>query len=654
MAEVPLQQNRLLTIASPLGKDVLILRRLTVRETVGACFLIEAEVMSSRPAIKPTELVGQAVTCGVVHAEHPTRHFHGIVHAFGRIGSNERGLTTYRLEARPRFFNLSRTADSRIFQKKSVRSIVQTLVGEGGADPLRFGTVGSEPREYCTQYDETDLDFLQRLMAENGWAYWFRHEEGNHTLHVGGSNADFPLIPGEQTLRPETTLDIGTVWDWHRWSRLPTGSVAALDHDHPDLKTDIKTQVSTTVHPAQARGADSFLFPSARSVRPEGDPAKLAMESAEAASELVSATGNDPLIFAGGRLRVKGGASDDATGTWVVTEVLHDAVDETHLADGVLPSYGNRLVLMPSTRPWRPHPMPRRPVIPGLQWAQVTGPAGEEIHTDSFGRLKVQFMWDRLGKKDENSSRWCALMQGVAGKWGGMQHLPRIGDWVAVAFLHGDPDHPIVLGSFYANDAMPPFALPAHKTQSGYKTRSTKNGGASNFNMLKFEDLKGSELVQMQAEKDHDVLVKNDTTIYTKHDHTEKVGNDRTTTIEKGNEKLTVSKGDMETEVSKGNQTNTVKTGDMETEVSMGNQTNTVKMGNITEKVSLGKYELEAMQSITLKVGANSIVIDQTGVTIKGIMVKVEGTAMLETKAPMSQHSGDGMMIIKGGIVLIN
>ncbi|WP_376099411.1 type VI secretion system Vgr family protein [Roseomonas sp. CCTCC AB2023176] len=635
MSETPLQTNRLLKIKGPAGE--LVLRRLTVREAIGECFLIEAEVLSADPNIAPPTMVGKAVTCSVVHAERPERHFHGIVYGFARVGTNERNLTTYRLEARPRLFNLSRTSDSRIFQQKAVRAIIQTLVDEGSAAPVRFGTVDATQREYCTQYDETDLDFVSRLAAECGWAWWFVHEDGNHTLNFGGSNADFPMIPGDpQVLRADNALDFGTVWNWHRWSRLPTGSVVALDHDHPKLATDIRTNANTVVHAAHAGNAETFLFPSSKSVRPEVDPAKLAMEAAEAASELVTTTGNDPMIFAGGRLKVKPGLGSVGAETWVVSEIIHDAVDETHLVEGGLPSYGNRMVLMPATRPWRPYPLPRRPVIPGLQWARVTGPSGEEIHTDQHARVKVRFMWDRAGKTDDTSSRWCPVMQGLAGVWGGMQYIPRVGDWVAVSFLHGDPDHPIVLGSMYASDAPPPFALPANRTQSGYKTRSTKNGGASNFNMLKFEDLKGSELLQMQAEKDYDLLVKNDTTIYTKHDHTEKVKNNRTTTIEDGNEKLTVAKGDMSTEVS------------------MGNQDNRVKMGNITEKVDLGSNTSEAMQSITLKVGQNSIVIDQTGITIKGITIKIEGTAMLQTKAPMAQHNADGMMIIKGGIVMIN
>jgi type VI secretion system secreted protein VgrG len=615
------QAPRLLRIASPLGPDALVLRRLTVRESIGRLFAIEAEVLSSDTAIKPEQIVGKAVTCTVKRELCEPRHFHGIVTVFTRIGADARGYTTYRLEAAPRLWNLGRTADCRIFQKKTVREIIQTLVDEADAGPVRFG-VGTDgpPREYCTQFNETDLEFITRLLEENGWGHHFRHEQGNHTLHIEGANAGYPLVPGDpHVVRPHADV-VGALTQWEPLSRLPVGSVAALDHDSISTTISARSQASTVVHGQHARNMEVFRWPSGKTVRPDSDPAKLLMEGAEANAELVSARGNDPTVFAGGRLRVKRGLDEAAPETWLVTEMVHQAHDETHLDSGGGADYGNRLVLMPADRPWRPLQPRPRPVMAGVQYAVVTGPSGEEIHCDEFGRIRVHFPWDRLGKANEQSSCWVRVLQSSAGAWGGNWYLPRVGDQVLVAYVDNDPDRPIVIGSVYGSGFQPPFALPANKTQTGYKTRSSKSGGSSNFNMLMFEDKKGSELVKVQAEKDMDLLIKHD----------------RTAEVRDGNETLKVSTGNMSTEVSK------------------GNQSTEVKMGNISTKASLGKIDVEAMQSITLKVGQNTVTIDQTGVTIDALTITVKGKIMVKTEAPMIQENATAMMVIKGGIVTIN
>lgn len=619
MSEALYQQKRLISIeASALAGMNPVLRRLTVREAVSECFRIEAEVLTTKPDLKPESVIGTPVTCSIEYINGKIRHFHGIVHRFARIGSSERDHTTYRLEARPRLFNLSRSRGSRIFEEKTPKDIVQEVVQQRSAGPLTLPSANPAKRRYCTQYDETDLEFVSRLIAESGWAYWFEHKKGDHTLHVAADVAGFRSLPETLEMKsPDDAGGLGTVWGWHHWSELPTGKVKTLDLDMPKSDKPSIHSSPALLYTRQASGAETFLYPSGRmslnETEGEGidhatDHAKLAMEGAEAAADLIEASGNAPEIFAGAKVKVK---TSGGTLGCVVLEVIHEAMDDTHLAGGGEASYGSRVLLMPDSRPWRPRAPLRRPVIAGLQWATVTD--GTDGNVDKYGRIKVKFPWEANG--DPRVARWCNVLQGVAGGWGGMQFIPRTDDVVAVAFLNGDPDHPIVVGSVYADARSPPFPLPANKTQSGIKTKSIQGGGA---NILRFEDKAGSEEVHLQAEKDYDVLVKNDTTIYTKNDHTEKVKNNRTTTIEEGNEKLTV------------------------------------KMGNITEKVELGKTESEAMQSITLKVGQNSIVIDQTGITMKGLTIKIEGTIMLETKAPMAQHKGDAMMTIKGGIVMIN
>ena len=264
----------------------------------------------------------------------------------------------------------------------------------------------------------------------------------------------------------------------------------------------------------------------------------------------------------------------------------------------------------------------------GLHSAIVTGPAGEEIHCDEYGRVKVHFLWDRVGKRDDTSSCWVRVAQAYAGAWGGSQMLPRIKDEVLIAFVDGDPDRPVIIGSLYNAEQKPIYALPANKTQSGFRTRSSKGGGATNFNELRFEDKKGSEEVSFQAEKDFKLLTKNN--------RDEEVGNNRTTIVTKGNDTLTVKMGNIATKASK------------------GNISTLASVGNISVKAELGKVEINAMQSITLTCGASKIHMTPTGITLEAMQIDVKAKLMLNTEGLIATHKASAMMTIKGGLVLIN
>jgi type VI secretion system secreted protein VgrG len=265
----------------------------------------------------------------------------------------------------------------------------------------------------------------------------------------------------------------------------------------------------------------------------------------------------------------------------------------------------------------------------------VVGTSGEEIYVDKYGRVKVQFFWDRDGKKDENSSCWIRVSQIWAGKNWGWVTLPRIGQEVVVDFLEGDPDSPLIVGRIYNAEQMPPYTLPDNSTQSGIKSRSSKGGSGSNANEIRFEDLSGSEDLLIHAEKDmhteveHDdsQLVQNDRKIEVDGKHTETITKDTTITITQGNLSLTLNQG---------------------------NQSTTLDQGNQSTKVSLGSASHEAMQQIELKVGQSSIVLTQQGITIKGLTISIQGTVQLEAKAPMTTVNADALLTLKGGITMIN
>lgn len=648
------QAPRLLSIASPLGAGVLVLRRLTVHEAIGRPFLIEAEVISENDSLAVGDLIGQPVTCKVQQGAGAPRAFHGIVRAFGRAGGFGRGLTAYRIEAVPELWALSRTADCRIFQEKSVKQIVETVLGDAGLGATFLGSPPTTPRPYCVQYNETDLDFVQRLLDEVGCGYFFEHAEGSHALKITSANADFPLAPcGALVNRPNgDTFDSVVTWT-PRGDRRP-GSVRLKDYDQAAPASLLEATASTVLKGAQTTGGEVFLWPGGQAVRPDADVARLLMETEEAQSSLVEATIREPRVFAGSRVKIKPSEGGGEV-TWLVTAARHEAFDETQLAGGGTAGYSCAVTLMDPATPWR-NPSPRpRPRMPGLQSAIVTGPAGEEIYVDKQGRIKVQFLWDREGKNDEKTSCWIRVMQPFAGAWGGTWFLPRIGDEVIVGYLDDDPDKPIVVGSAYHGEVVPPFgALPSNMNKGGISTRSTKGGGADNANILRFDDTKGSEELYVQAEKDMKVLVKNDRTETVQGKHAETVTKDRSVMVEEGNQSLVVSKGNMDTKIEMGNQTLVISMGNQETKLDMGNVTTKLAMGNMDTKLDLGKATTEAMQSIELKVGASSVRIDQTGVTIKGLMITIEGSAMTEVKSPMTQVKGDGMLILKGGITMIN
>lgn len=596
------QADRLLQMTTPLGPDVLVLRALHVSEQIGALYSIEAEAVSLRPDITPEEMIGRGITCTVAPPGRPPRHFHGMVQAFSRTGDYERGFSRYRMVALPKLWQLSRTSDCRIFQSQSAKQIVQTVLEEGQVSPVRFGSLPSAPRNYCVQWNETDLDFVQRLIDEVGGGYFFRHEMGEHTLHITGANADFPAIPCPPlTSRPGAENGgPDTLWDWASSTQQRPGRAAALDYDMLRPGALLNASSSTMLASSRAE-AELFSWPGQQAPRPDADPARLAMEREEAAAETVRAQGAEPALFAGGRVMVAP-AIGAAPVPWLVTAITHNAVDDSHMVGGGGTHYGNSLSLIPAARSWRRPSAWPRPTIPGLQSAIVTGPEGGEIHCDEHGRVKVHFHWDRAGPRHDGSSCWVRVAQPWAGSWGGTWFLPRVGDEVLVGFMDGDPDKPVVIGSLYNEPARHAQALPGNMTQSWISTRSSKGGGPENANILRMEDKAGSEEVYLQAEKDMNVLVRDN----------------RSARLQKGHDSLVVEKG------------------------------------NISVSAEQGKIEIEAMQSITLTVGGSKITIDPSGVTIEGTLIHAKAGGSVKLEAPLIQEEASGTMILQGGIVRIN
>ncbi|MBV9834706.1 MAG: type VI secretion system tip protein VgrG [Alphaproteobacteria bacterium] len=656
--------NRWLRLTSPLGKDQLILTGFSGEEAINGFFSFRLDVISPKEDIQPTDLLGKEITFKVASGESAWRNFHGFVSRMSSGGAIDHWgdgtiYFVYHLELVPEYWFLTHRVDCRIFQEKTTKAIIEEVLSKSGAKAATKLPTG-RTWEYCVQYLESDWAFIERLCQEEGWPWFIRHKDGSNELHVGENNSlYFGIDMAKVEMDAEGTADnVINAFD-QEYRFLPT-KWANEDYDFKAPKKDLLTSTNSVKKTGKSGAYEVYDYPGNYIDKGDSDGkgdriAKRRIEALEANFKLAEGHGAVRFFEAGGYFTLNGHRFKSEDGKqWVVARVRHAASGAGHAAGaGGSYTYGNSFVVAPKDTVLRPARTTPRPIIAGPQTALVVGPSGEEIDVDKYGRIHVQFHWDRLGEKNEKSSCWIRCAQSWAGPQWGTVFTPRIGMEVVVEFLDGDPDRPLITGCVYNGDNMPPWTLPDNKTQSGIETRSSKGGAKADTNIFRFEDKKAGEIIYMHAQKDHvvevehdeNITIDNDQTRYVKHDQTLKVKNDQTETIEEGNRKTTISKG---------NDTYKLSMGNLKEDISMGNRTTTIAMGNDKLGISLGKQDVEAMQSIELKVGMSSVKLDQTGVTIKGIMIKVEGQAMVTVKSPMTQVNGDGILILKGGITLIN
>lgn len=675
------QDNRLLSITTPLGKDVLLLASLVGSEAISAPFRFDVELLSDRVAkVDLKQLVGQKVTITITDSGGKPRYINGVVSSASQGGQDD-VFKSYRAEIVPTLALLRHRVDVRIFQRKSVTDIIEQVFKDAGLADYQLQTSATyAPLDYCVQYNESDFVFVSRLMEEHGIFYFFQHEKTKHTLVLADQSSAHKPCPGQTEARYQRTTggaladDVVNAWETRREFR--SGKVTLSDYNFETPSSSLLAHDPTTVRIADNDTYELYAYPGEYAKKADGDTlARLRMQ-AEEVNSVVVAGGSTCRTFASGyRFTLKEHFDSSVNGDYVLTEVSHSASAGSYARDASDHSdahYANRFTCIPFATPYRPDRLTPRPVVHGVQPALVVGEGGEEIWVDKYGRVKVQFFWDRAGKKNDQSSCWVRVAQPWAGKQWGFVQLPRIGQEVLVMFEEGNPDRPIIVGSVYNAEQMPPYTLPDNQTQSGIKTRSSKGGGADNFNELRFEDKKGSEEVHLQAEKDLTVLVKNDETLTVDHDRTTTIKNNDTRTVSEGTDATTVTKGDQTVNVDKGHQTTTlgegnqvadikmgnhevtVEQGNQTVEIKMGNQTIKLGMGNQSTKLDLGSVSTEAMQGIELKVGQSSVKIDQMGVTISGMTIKIEGQVQTEVKGLITQISADAMLAAKGAITMIN
>ena len=652
------QQERFLNLTTPLGDDALLLTSFLGNEEMSRLFTYELEMISDNASIEASEIVGRNVTFSVLLPDDSRRFFSGIVSHFmaGEMGREQR--RRYRAEVVPWFWFLTRTADCRIFQNKTVPEIIEQVLGDLGFSDYQLQIqLDHKNWEYCVQYRETDFNFLSRLMEQEGIFYFFKHEEGKHTLVMADhKGAYFDCPEGEVDLPADVSgvavTDHLTEWEHHYEFR--PGKFAQTDFDFKKPGTDLMTETDTVVELPDVDKYEVYDYPGEYVEKSDGETeTRIRMEEEETSHDVVRGSSTCRTFATGAKFQVGTHHSSNEEGkSYVITSIQHTATEMMAYETGTdIPEsdYTNNFDCIPEDVVFRPARITPKPLTSGVQTAIVVGPSGEEIYTDEYGRVKVQFHWDREGQKDENSSCWIRVSQNWAGEKWGIIFNPRIGQEVIVDFIQGDPDRPIITGRVYNAEQMPPYDLPSKQTQSTIKTRSSKNGSPANFNEIRFEDKKGEEELYIHAEKDRNDVVENN--------HTQKVGVDQTITIG-NNQKLTVGgpkakDGSQTVEIWK-DQTTTIKTGDRTTTIEKGDDVLKINTGDRTTKVKLGKMHTDAMKSIEFKVGASSIKLTQQDITIKAPMITIKGETTIDLKSPMTTVKGDAMLTLKGGITMIN
>ena len=528
------QTDRPLKITTPLGPDVLLIRGFQGHEEISHLFDFEVNLIADvTKDVRFDKIIGQSVTVEMRMLDGDKRHFNGIVKRFSQGGRDE-SFVYFRAQVVPKLWLLSKKIRSRIFQHLTIPEILkQVLTGLDVAYEIQ-GTYYQ--RDFCVQYRESDFDFASRLMEEEGIYYFFKHSDGNHQMVVTDVPAKHPTVPGQsaaiydEVLR-ETRTDM-RVTAWEKTQEIRSGECTLWDHcfevptNHFEAKekTIVSVPIGKVTHKLNLANdtLEIFDYPGGYTQRFDGiDPAggdrpadithmfedrtrtvRLRMEQEEVLGIRIEGKSDCGNFTAGHKFTLD--RHFDADAGYLLIRVEHEARDDAYRSEEPSPEsffYENRFTVIPEALRFRPQRVTRRPLISGMQTAVVTGPAGEEIFVDKYGRVKVQFHWDREGKMNADSSCWVRVAQVWAGKTWGAFFWPRIGHEVVVIFEEGDPDQPLIIGSVYNHDNMPPFQLPIFKKRGGIKSATVYGSPKDNYNGIVFFDEKGHEHTALHSER---------------------------------------------------------------------------------------------------------------------------------------------------------
>ena len=640
------QDRRLLAIETSLGKDKLLLTSLVGEEAISELFFYEVDLLSTDHAIAAESLIGDKVKLVIRSDDDTSRVLHAMVAQWRSGTVIEQGLRQYRARLVPWLWYLGHSTDCRIFQNQSVPDILEEVFNTFGFTDYQFAlSRGDYPKlEFCVQYRETALNFVSRLMEETGIFYFFRHDNDRHVLVVADKNVSFTGRPDQQLVYgPSTRRSHVTLWE-HNFEFRP-GRWAQRDFNFETPSSDLTTNERTVLKLRNAQAFERYDYPGRYLEKGHGTQiARTLMQAEEAAHHAVRGASNYPTLDVGCRFTLTHHPCESETSAYVIRRVRHEATDNSHVGrvDPDPCRYDNSFEAMPYDVPFRPLRTTEKPFVHGPQTAMVVGPAGEPIHTDKYGRVRVQFHWDRYGKRDERSSCWIRVSHAWAGKGWGDVNLPHVGHEVIVSFLEGDPDRPMITGRVYNGENDKTMKMPDNKTQSGWKDHSG--------NEIMMEGKGGSEDIQVHAVKDMHVTVDHDRDDHVKNNRTYTVDGTSTETIKK-NTSITITEGDYTHTVTAGTSTTTVKK-------------------TITVTSTTANILIQAATDITLLVGASKLAMYQDGrielsgkaiaitgsdaVNVSGMSIKEEATNDHSISGAIVMSSGTVSNTVKGAMVMLN
>ena len=611
---------------------------------------------SENQELKFDDIVGKRTTIRMLLPSTKVRFLSGVVSSFTQggtailsDGSKPAQFTEYRATLVPALWFLTRTSDSRIFQNQTIPDILEKIFSDNELRDFDKRLHGSyQPREYCVQYRETDFNFVSRLMEEEGIFYFFEHDKDKHILVLADDPGEFKPCPLHPTVSYSTVAgvegDEQFVTDLTVSKEVRPGRYSIRDFNFEQPTIDLTASSSG----ADERHLEIYDYPGEYRKKAEGERlARIRMEEEDSAQTLVNGSSTCMGLVSGYRFELQDHFRGDLNQPYSILSVYHSCSQGDNYRSALSQSiedfsYNNHFQCVPHTAPYRPPRVTPAPSVHGSQTAIVTGPPGEEIYVDKYGRVKVQFHWDREGKFNDKSSCWIRVSQSWAGKRWGAMFIPRIGQEVIVDFLDGDPDQPIITGRVYNGESMPPYALPDEMTKSTMKSYSSKGGGG--FNELRFEDKKGDEQLFIHAEKDMDIRVKNDRRewegrdrhLFVKRDKRQKIERDEHSIIkrdvmEKIDRDHNLAIGGKQAIKITGSHSLSV-TGDVIEEFKANHSEQTT--GNYYVKGM--QVVIEAMTGLTIKVGSNFLTINPAGIQMQGTMVMINSGGAALSGSPGS------------------
>ncbi len=638
------QDQRVAKLDTPFGKDVLVLTRFDASEGLSELFEYRIDALSKKD-VDFDQAIGR--NCSVTVKTHGgERVFNGVLVEGEWLGKGAEEQHGYRLVLRPWLWLLSRTSDCRIFEDKTAPDIIKTVFDDRGFNQYKLKLQGEFPKlEYCVQYRETDLDFVSRLMEQHGIYYFFEHKADQHTLVLANAESSHEAVPNCATVPFNAFGGSGheareNLTHWLHQRRFRTGKIEYNDYDYLQPTTNLISDAKGSAGYSRSN-MELYDYPGKYTKRSDGEKyAKWLLEAEQAVDERRHASGKAPSLFPGGLVSLEKHPKGSENRKYLMVRATHSVVTEFYRSTISTPAedlYSGSYELQPSDRPFRSPIVTPEPRIHGIQTAKVVGKKGEEIDVDEHGRILLEFFWDR---KKKQSCRVRVAEVWAGKKWGG-QFIPRIGMEVVVEFLEGDPDRPLVVGAVYNRDYKHPFEMPANKTQSGLKSDSSKGGNG--YNQIMFEDEKGSEEINVHAQKDHKLTILDTEVREIGERFTAQTAgmNSRKTTLLQGDDSLTVAIGNQHLTVAMNqdstiglNQSNTI--GVSQTNSIGASQSTSV--GAAISTTAGAAISITAGVAITLTCGGSTIAITPAGIAIH---------------APTIAIASDGPLAIKGMPVAI-